>query len=280
MAKKIFLSPSNQNKNTYAYGNTTEDVQCGKIARACETALHRCGFEVKLEQYDTMQNRVAHSDSWGADLHVAIHTNAFNGKVGGTRVFYYKSGTEGYNAAKAVFDSLKDITPGTIDACQPNTALYELNTPKAPSVYVEAEFHDVPDCAKWIIEHTDEIGEAICKGICKHFGVWYKAPDSNVYDSGVAVKYRVQVGAFLVKKNAEAYVERLKKDGYNAFVVEANSSENSDRQSNTLKSVEEIAKEVISGKWGNGQERVDRLTAAGYNASEVQVIVNKMLCMG
>ena len=31
------------------------------------------------------------------------------------------------------------------------------------------------------------------------------------------------------------------------------------------------------GKWGNGQERVDRLTAAGYNASEVQSTVNEML---
>ena len=78
-------------------------------------------------------------------------------------------------------------------------------------------------------------------------------------------------------KNMGTNVERLKKDGYNAFVVEVNSSENSDRQSNTLKSVEEIAKEVISGKWGNGQERVDRLTAAGYNASEVQSTVNEML---
>ena len=43
------------------------------------------------------------------------------------------------------------------------------------------------------------------------------------------------------------------------------------------KSSEEIAKEVIRGSWGNGKERKDRLTAAGYNYSEIQSIVNKLL---
>ena len=43
------------------------------------------------------------------------------------------------------------------------------------------------------------------------------------------------------------------------------------------KSVDELAKEVIRGNWGNGQERKDRLTAAGYNYSAVQARVNEML---
>ncbi|MCR4855588.1 MAG: hypothetical protein K5908_05410 [Erysipelotrichaceae bacterium] len=43
------------------------------------------------------------------------------------------------------------------------------------------------------------------------------------------------------------------------------------------KDLEEVAKEVIRGKWGNGQERKDRLTEAGYDYHEVQALVNKML---
>jgi hypothetical protein len=39
--------------------------------------------------------------------------------------------------------------------------------------------------------------------------------------------------------------------------------------------VAEIAKEVLAGKWGNGDDRKNRLTAAGYNYSEVQAEVNK-----
>ncbi|MBQ8994235.1 MAG: hypothetical protein IJ091_00295 [Oscillospiraceae bacterium] len=45
----------------------------------------------------------------------------------------------------------------------------------------------------------------------------------------------------------------------------------------TKKSVEEIAKEVIRGNWGNGQERKDKLAAAGYNYDEVQAKVNELL---
>lgn len=42
------------------------------------------------------------------------------------------------------------------------------------------------------------------------------------------------------------------------------------------KTNEEIAKEVIAGKWGNGADRKNRLTAAGYNYSDVQKIVNEL----
>ena len=43
------------------------------------------------------------------------------------------------------------------------------------------------------------------------------------------------------------------------------------------KSIETIAKEVIKGMWGNGQERKDNLAAAGYNYEEVQAAVNARL---
>ena len=43
------------------------------------------------------------------------------------------------------------------------------------------------------------------------------------------------------------------------------------------KTVAQLAQEVIDGKWGNGQEREDRLTAAGYDYKAVQAKVNEML---
>jgi hypothetical protein len=44
-----------------------------------------------------------------------------------------------------------------------------------------------------------------------------------------------------------------------------------------LKSVDEIAKEVIRGDWGNGDERKKKLTAAGYDYAAVQKRVNEMV---
>ena len=43
------------------------------------------------------------------------------------------------------------------------------------------------------------------------------------------------------------------------------------------KTVEDIAYEVLEGKWGNGQDRINRLTKAGYNAKEVQTVVNNLV---
>ena len=45
----------------------------------------------------------------------------------------------------------------------------------------------------------------------------------------------------------------------------------------TKKTTEELAKEVIEGLWGNGQERYERLTNAGYNYQEIQNKVNEIL---
>lgn len=42
------------------------------------------------------------------------------------------------------------------------------------------------------------------------------------------------------------------------------------------KTVEEIAKEVIQGRWGNGKVRKERLEAAGYDHDLIKKIVNNM----
>ena len=47
--------------------------------------------------------------------------------------------------------------------------------------------------------------------------------------------------------------------------------------SHSKKSIDELAKEVIRGDWGNGTERKEKLTAAGYDYATVQKRVNEML---
>lgn len=45
----------------------------------------------------------------------------------------------------------------------------------------------------------------------------------------------------------------------------------------TMKTNQEIAREIIAGKWGNGLERRQRLEQAGYNYNDVQSIVNAIM---
>lgn len=186
MAKKIYLSPSTQSGNTYATENTNEMAQCKKIADATAIALKRCGFEVKVGKAgDSMANRCKESDAFKADIHMPIHTNAYNGKVtGGTRIFCYSSSTSNTAPAKAVLKTLGAISPGTADSVSVNAGLYEVNTPKAITVYVEVEFHDTKTGADWIIKNVKNIGEAICKGLCNHFKVKYVSGTSPNTSAG------------------------------------------------------------------------------------------------
>lgn len=180
MAKRVYLSPSDQRRNTYAVGDTTEDVQCGRIAAACKAALERSGVEVMVGQYDTMANRVAASNRFKADLHVPIHTNAANGKATGTHIFCYDANrnSAGYKACREVLGVLGPVTPGAPDVVRAYPALYEVKHPAAPTVYIEVDFHDVPAVAAWIIASTTVIGEAIAKGLCAALGVEF-VPGEN-----------------------------------------------------------------------------------------------------
>lgn len=211
MENKIYISPSSQPANTYAAGNTNEQEQCRKIAAELEVELVRCGFAVQAGMDGTMYTRVAQSNAMGAQLHLPIHTNAFDGNVAGLRIMVSKLGGEAEQIAKAIMEHLAPITPGTSDGIHVMPQLYEINATKAVCVYVEVGFHDNANEAQWIIDHTKEIAQAMAKGLCQHYGKVYAPAEQPVY--------RVQVGAFHNRQYAQAMLEELKEKGYEGFIV-------------------------------------------------------------
>lgn len=94
-----------------------------------------------------------------------------------------------------------------------------------------------------------------------------KAKGFDTYMVKVGDLYKIQVGAFKVKANAEAMMKKLHAAGFSAFITTAEG---------TGKSVDELAREVLQGKWGNGAERKKRLEAAGYDYAAVQKKVNQL----
>ena len=182
MSKKIYISPSDQTENRYAVGNTNEAEQCRRIAAALVEALERCGFQAKTnyaDGSDAMDARIVESNAWGADLHIPIHTNAFNGTVMGTRMFCHAFGGAGHEVCKAVFAELTPITPGESDGIKEYPGLAEIRRVKAPTCYIEVGFHDNPTEAAWIIGNTAAVAEAICRGLCNYYGVAYLPPESK-----------------------------------------------------------------------------------------------------
>ena len=84
--------------------------------------------------------------------------------------------------------------------------------------------------------------------------------------------------------NGTDRAQRLTAAGYDAQAVQnrvnqllGGGSAPSQPAKPAQKTVEQIAQEVIQGKWGNGADRAQRLTAAGYDAQAVQNRVNQLL---
>ena len=106
------------------------------------------------------------------------------------------------------------------------------------------------DYDKWVARYGSK------PQFVKEYGMWQYSDDNNL-DKDIAYK---------------DYPSIMKSKGLNGFAKESNSAPQPIRKSN-----EEIANEVIAGKWGNGQDRKNNLAAAGYDYNAIQTIVNNKL---
>ena len=78
--------------------------------------------------------------------------------------------------------------------------------------------------------------------------------------------------------NGEDRKQRLTAAGYNYSLIQAKVNELMGAKTTvSSKSIDELAREVIQGKWGNGEERKNRLISAGYDYSAVQAKVNELM---
>ena len=95
-----------------------------------------------------------------------------------------------------------------------------------PAVLPEFGFHDNPEEAQWLIDSMPRIAEETAQAVCEFFAVPYVAPaeteqpvtpEPPVADTPL---YRVQVGAFAVRANAERMLAKLKAAGFEGYIRE------------------------------------------------------------
>lgn len=87
--------------------------------------------------------------------------------------------------------------------------------------------------------------------------------------------YKVQVGSYKNITNANNLLNKLKAAGYDdAYVTTSGGASVSVTKEKTI---DQLAREVIQGKWGVGSDRKTRLTKAGYDYYAVQTRVNELL---
>ena len=212
---KVYLSPSDQWSNIVAGGKHSEAFHCIKIADYARAYLELNGYEVKVGSSvaeNSYKDRVKESNEWGADLHIPIHTNAGGGK--GTMMLCYPTRINNIYV-KNIYKEVAKLTSTEDKGIQTTNNLYEINATKCVTAYLECEFHDNEETEKWIDNNEKELGRAIAKGICNADGKVNFAELDNLNKF-----YKVQVGAFHNRKNAEKLKKELTKNGYNCYIVE------------------------------------------------------------
>lgn len=170
---KVYISPSEQENNKYAFGNYTEEEICHRIGNLVQLALNRCGIHSKKAPYGQhMEENISESNAYKPDIHLCIHTNAANGAARGCVVFVSKRDDRHMQYAWPVYKALHDVVGGTYFGVR-MASFAEIKQTNALCVYCECEFHDNPARAEWIVNHMGEIAEAITRGICEGAGIAY-----------------------------------------------------------------------------------------------------------
>lgn len=197
-----------------------------------ELLLTQKGVEVKLSR-ETSKNpsinvRATEANVWGADYFISIHRNAFkaNAATGAEIWVHSKSSIQGdtYKKAENILKKLCSATGYKNRGVKRGAAAYvdygvnSLTT--MSSCLLECGFIDNDDDNAIFDSKFAAMSKAIATGLVEACGgTWKEAAAEEKTDDGVL--YRVQIGAFKNKANAEAYAEKARAEGFDAFVTVA-----------------------------------------------------------
>ena len=180
MSKKIYLSPSNQNANRFIVGNTNEGDVWNDIAKRLADKLTAYECEVKLcAKSKTLTARAAEAQLWGADVYIAMHSNAAgtaNTGAHGVEVYYDPSkGGKTKLLAQTVLDEL--ATMFTKRGLRTSSKLIDCYKPVMPSIIGECGFHDNKADATLILNNRDKIAGLYCNALVKFLGLKAKGTE-------------------------------------------------------------------------------------------------------
>lgn len=265
------------------------------------------GRSYDMELYTRGQVAVKNGKGYDEVVFISNHSNAYNNDACGVVVFrslYLPESAElGQKLVDAIVGVMKPATGVTysrgvqtregsngdyygVIRGSVSGATSEAQAKKGPVKYsfiVEHGFHDNFKECKFLNNPANlkKMAEAEAKVIAEYFGV-NKSASNKTEAPGELYRVRKswadaksQIGAYKVLDNAKDMANKnpgysvYNKAGECVYPVKVNTP--------TKKSIEEIAREVIAGKWGNGNERKNAIIKAGYNYDEVQAKVNDLL---
>lgn len=164
-----------------------------------------------------LADRVKKANDFGADFYLSIHHNAgiYGGSGGGLMAYIYN------NASKTSLEWQNVLYNAAITATglkgnrsQPKASanFYENRMTAMPSVLMECGFMDSKTDVPIILseDFADKLARAFCDVIVDRAGATRKK-DSR--------RYRVQVGSYLYRQNADVMLKKLKEAGFEGYIT-------------------------------------------------------------
>lgn len=234
--------------NVHAGHNPAGKVACGAVGLINESTearrvkdevisqlrqmghtVYDCTVDNGTGQSDVLKKIVAKCNAHDVDLDVSIHFNSGaadqkgNGKTTGTEVLLYSNASRAYTYAEKVCKAIAAIGFRN-RGLKYRPDLYVLKNTKSPAMLIECCFVDDKDDVQ--LYNYKDMASAIVYGITsqrvqetEETGKAEAGEETPTGDKKAL--YRVQVGAYSKKSNAEAMQKKLQAAGFDAVVIQA-----------------------------------------------------------
>ena len=206
------------------YGLKEKDFTL-QIGKKVKNLLENQGFKViETRQGDntiSLVDRRSIAIKNNVDVVLSIHHNAFTQSLAnGYETWIRKQATNrDLQLANTIHNSIVKAKLFNTDRGIKKEDFSLVTIQGIPSVLLELGFITNQKDLEVIKNKQNEMSIAITKGMCKYWGMDYKAINQTKQEKKSVKLYRVQVGAFSVKANADRLVKELKGKGYNAIIV-------------------------------------------------------------
>ncbi|MEE1085832.1 MAG: N-acetylmuramoyl-L-alanine amidase [Schaedlerella sp.] len=223
---KVFLSAGHGGSDPGAVANGLQEKTINlQTLLKCKSELERHGVEVVVsrtkDENDPVQEEVREANASGATIAVSFHANAGGGD--GFEAFYYTGDANGKKLAGLCEKHVKAMGQNSRGLKSGNHLMF-VNSTSMTAVLVESFFVDNKTDMKIgdTVAEWNAFGTAYAKAILEYLGISYKAKATESTPNKTTSTdklYRVQVGAFKEKANAEKLQKELKAKGYNPIIV-------------------------------------------------------------
>ena len=225
MEKKVFIAVGHGGADPGAVANGIREKDVNLvIALACRNELVRHGVDVGISRTKDEDDKttVKECNAFNPDYALDIHNNAGGGD--GAEIYHHYGGGKSKTLAQNVLNAIVAIGQNSRGLKVKKNVWGKdyfafIRETKCPAIIVECAFLDNKKDVQIIDTDAEQkaMGKAIAKGVLKELGIAYE--EEKVVATAPNKLYKVQVGSYSVRSNAEAMVKKLKADGYDAIIV-------------------------------------------------------------